>query len=358
METLLLVDGSSYLYRAFHALPDLRSRNNEPTGAIHGVLSMLRRLHKDYHADYSACVFDAKGKTFRDEIYPEYKAHRPKMPHDLAVQIEPLYACIRAMGWPMLIIDGVEADDVIGTLAKRAVDANMRCIISTGDKDIAQLVNSQITLVNTMNNEMLDEANVLAKFGVPPTRMLDYLMLVGDASDNIPGVEKVGPKTAAKWLAHYGSLANIIAHADEIKGVVGDNLRKALGWFDTTRQLITIKCDLDLPIGITDLTPQPQDISQLVQLYERLDMKASLRELRQQMANHQCASVTSENDTQVIAATSENIGATLEHSRIYQTILTESELSDWLVRLDSAQIVSIDSETTSLNPLQAKLVGI
>ncbi len=358
METLLLVDGSSYLYRAFHALPDLRSRNNEPTGAIHGVLSMLRRLHKDYHADYSACVFDAKGKTFRDEIYPEYKAHRPKMPHDLAVQIEPLYACIRAMGWPMLIIDGVEADDVIGTLAKRAVDANMRCIISTGDKDIAQLVNSQITLVNTMNNEMLDEANVLAKFGVPPTRMLDYLMLVGDASDNIPGVEKVGPKTAAKWLAHYGSLANIIAHADEIKGVVGDNLRKALGWFDTTRQLITIKCDLDLPIGITDLTPQPQDISQLVQLYERLDMKASLRELRQQMANHQCATVTSENDTQVIAATSENIGATLEHSRIYQTILTESELSDWLVRLDSAQIVSIDSETTSLNPLQAKLVGI
>ncbi len=358
METLLLVDGSSYLYRAFHALPDLRSRNNEPTGAIHGVLSMLRRLHKEYHADYSACVFDAKGKTFRDEIYPEYKAHRPKMPHDLIVQIEPLHACIRAMGWPMVIIDGVEADDVIGTLAKRAVEANMHCIISTGDKDIAQLVNSHITLVNTMNNEVLDEANVLAKFGVPPTRMLDYLMLVGDASDNVPGVEKVGPKTAVKWLAQYGSLDNIIAHADEIKGVVGDNLRKALNWFDTARQLIAIKCDLDLPIGITDLTPQSQDIPQLVQLYERLDMKASLRELRQQMVNHQSAAVAPANETYGAAARIGNASVVLGHKRIYQTILTESELSDWLVRLDSAQLVSIDSETTSLDPIQAKLVGI
>ena len=267
MKTLLLVDGSSYLYRAFHALPDLRNHRNEPTGAIHGVLNMLRRLHKDYHADYSACVFDAKGKTFRDELYPEYKAHRPSMPHDLAVQIEPLHACIRAMGWPMLIIDGVEADDVIGTLAKQAVKENMRCIISTGDKDIAQLVNSNITLVNTMSNEVLDEANVLAKFGVPPERILDYLMLIGDTADNVPGVHKVGPKTAVKWLAQYGSLDNIIVHADEIKGVVGDNLRKAFDWFDTARQLITIKCDVELPVGIADLESKSQDTEQLILLY-------------------------------------------------------------------------------------------
>ena len=230
MKTLLLVDGSSYLYRAFHALPDLRNRNNEPTGAIYGVLNMLRRLHKDYHADYSACVFDAKGKTFRDDLYPQYKSHRPPMPDDLAAQIPPLYECIRAMGWPMLIVEGVEADDVIGTLAKQAEPENIRSIISTGDKDIAQLVNSRVTLVNTMTNEVLDEAGVLAKFGVPPARMLDYLALVGDATDNIPGVEKVGPKTAVKWLGQYGTLDNLITHAGEIGGVVGENLRKALDW--------------------------------------------------------------------------------------------------------------------------------
>ena len=253
MKTLLLVDGSSYLYRAFHALPDLRNRNHEPTGAIHGVLNMLRRLHKDYHADYSACVFDAKGKTFRDELYPEYKSHRPAMPPDLAIQIEPLLACIRALGWPMLIIDGVEADDVIGTLATQAVKENMQCIISTGDKDLAQLVCPQIKLVNTMTNEELDEVHVKIKFGVPPSLMLDYLMLIGDTSDNVPGVTKVGPKTAVKWLTQYGSLESLVAHTDEIKGVVGDNLRLALSWFETSRQLITIRCDVDLLVKIPDL---------------------------------------------------------------------------------------------------------
>jgi DNA polymerase-1 len=351
MKTLLLVDGSSYLYRAFHALPDLRNRHNEPTGAIHGVLNMLRRLHKDYHADYSACVFDAKGKTFRDELYPDYKAHRPSMPPDLAAQIEPLHACIRAMGWPMLIIDGVEADDVIGTLTKQAVTADMRCIVSTGDKDIAQLVNDKVMLINTMSNEVLDEAGVLAKFGVPPQRMLDYLMLVGDASDNVPGVEKVGPKTAVKWLTHYGSLENIVAHADEIKGIVGDNLRNTLNWFDTARQLIMIKCDVDLPIKITDLAPQPQDTAQLIHWYEKLDMKASLRELRQQMESDQ-----SGNERVPAAGARESAGSA--SSQNYQTILTEAELADWLGRIDTAQFVSIDSETTSLNPMQAKLVGI
>ena len=353
MKTLLLVDGSSYLYRAFHALPDLRNHRNEPTGAIHGVLNMLRRLHKDYHADYSACVFDAKGKTFRDELYPEYKAHRPSMPHDLAVQIEPLHACIRAMGWPMLIIDGVEADDVIGTLAKQAVKENMRCIISTGDKDIAQLVNSNITLVNTMSNEVLDEANVLAKFGVPPERILDYLMLIGDTADNVPGVHKVGPKTAVKWLAQYGSLDNIIVHADEIKGVVGDNLRKAFDWFDTARQLITIKCDVELPVGIADLESKSQDTEQLILLYEQLDMKASLRELRQQSNAGPLNSMDS-----TMTVDGEDNNAIQTGSVTYQTIYTEAELDDWITRLDVAQLVSVDSETTGLDPMQAKLVGI
>ena len=275
------------------------------------------------------------------------------MPHDLAVQIEPLHACIRAMGWPMLIIDGVEADDVIGTLAKQAVKENMRCIISTGDKDIAQLVNSNITLVNTMSNEVLDEANVLAKFGVPPERMLDYLMLIGDTADNVPGVHKVGPKTAVKWLAQYGSLDNIIAHADEIKGVVGDNLRKAFDWFDTARQLITIKCDVELPVGIADLESRPQDTEQLILLYEQLDMKASLRELRQQSNAGPLNSMDS-----TLTVDGEDNNAIQTGSVTYQTICTEAELDDWITRLDVAQLVSVDSETTGLDPMQAKLVGI
>lgn len=357
MKTLLLVDGSSYLYRAFHALPDLRNRHNEPTGAVHGVLNMLRRLHKDYHADYSACIFDAKGKTFRDELYPEYKAHRPAMPHDLAVQIEPLHACIRAMGWPMLIVDGVEADDVIGTLAKQAVETNMRCIISTGDKDIAQLVNPQITLVNTMTNEVLDEANVLAKFGVPPERILDYLMLVGDASDNVPGVPKVGPKTAVKWLVQYGSLANLIAHADEIKGVIGENLRKTLDWFDTARQLITIKCDVNLPVKISELAPQPQDTEALIQLYEKLDMKASLRELQQQAGAYQTNPVGSNHHSGAIMSSIHDDSVSTKPGN-YQTILSEADLEAWLKRLETASLVALDTETTSLDPMQAKLVGI
>ena len=358
MKTLLLVDGSSYLYRAFHALPDLRNRKNEPTGAIHGVLNMLRRLHKDYQADYSACVFDAKGKTFRDELYPDYKAHRPSMPPDLAVQIEPLHACIRAMGWPMLIVDGVEADDVIGTLARQAEQQNMRCIISTGDKDITQLVNPRITLVNTMSNEVMDEANVLAKFGVPPEGMLDYLMLVGDTADNVPGVEKVGPKTAVKWLTQYGSLDNLVAHADEIKGVVGDNLRKALDWFGMSRQLITIKCDVDLPIKLTELELKPQDIEQLIQLYEQLDMKASLRELRQQSDRDSSETVNSAHNQADLTMDSINHPAAQTHAGTYRTIDTEADFDAWIRRLNAAQLVSVDTETTSLSPMQAKLVGI
>ncbi|HBV22099.1 MAG TPA: DNA polymerase I [Nitrosomonas sp.] len=347
MKTLLLVDGSSYLYRAYHALPDLRSHQNKPTGAIHGVLNMLRRLHKDFHADYSACVFDAKGKTFRDEIYPEYKAHRPSMPADLAAQIEPLHACIEAMGWPILIVDAVEADDVIGTLAKKAVAENKRCIISTGDKDMTQLVDAHITLVNTMSNEVLDEEKVYAKFGVKPERMLDYLMLVGDSADNIPGVEKVGPKTAVKWLTQYGSLDNLVAHADDIKGVVGENLRKAIGWFETARKLVAIKCNVELPVTVADLAPKPQDTQRLAALYEELSMKTALQELRQQSG---AASAGTGGDSVQDLQNSLAVN--------YQTILTESQLTEWIDRLNKASLVSIDTETTSLNPMQAQLVGI
>src|SRR3954469_9374723 len=224
-KTLLLVDGSSYLYRAFHAIGELRNSRGEPTNAIYGVLNMLRKLHKDFPADYSACIFDAKGKTFRDDLYPEYKATRAPMPDDLGVQIEPLLETIRAMGWPLLIIDGVEADDVIGTLACQAATKGVRTVVSTGDKDMTQLVNPHVTLINTMSNETLDEAGVEKKFGVKPERFLDYLTLIGDSIDNIPGVDKVGPKTACKWLAQYGSLEEILRRAPDIGGVVGENLR-------------------------------------------------------------------------------------------------------------------------------------
>ncbi len=356
MKTLLLVDGSSYLYRAFHALPDLRNRFNEPTGAIHGVLNMLRRLHKDYQADYSACVFDAKGKTFRNELYPEYKAHRPPMPDNLVAQIAPLHECIRAMGWPMLIIDGVEADDVIGTLAKQAMHENMRCIISTGDKDIAQLVSPQITLINTMSNEILDEGGVLAKFGVPPLRMLDYLALVGDTADNIPGVEKVGPKTALKWLAQYGTLDNIITHASEIGGVVGENLRKSLDWLNKSRELLAIKCDVALPVELHSLGLKPQDTAKLAELYERLDLKTWLKELRQAPGSENNNATPSPSDHPGLTPRRQ---ISVESAPTdYQTILTQSQLDEWVTRIDAAPIVSLDTETTGLNPMQAELVGI
>jgi DNA polymerase-1 len=242
-KTLLLVDGSSYLYRAFHAMPDLRNADGIPTGAIYGMINMLRRLRQDYAADHIACVFDAKGKTFRDDMYPEYKAHRPSMPEDLARQIEPIHEVVRALGWPILMVEGIEADDVIGTLATEATALGLKTIISTGDKDLAQLVNDQVTLVNTMSNETLDRNGVVGKFGVPPERIVDYLTLVGDTVDNVPGVEKVGPKTAVKWLSQYDSLDGVITHANEIGGVVGENLRKALDWLPLARQLVTVKCD-------------------------------------------------------------------------------------------------------------------
>jgi DNA polymerase-1 len=243
MATLVLVDGSSYLYRAFHALPDLRTSKGEPTGALRGVLSMLRRLVIDGKPDYFAVVFDAPGKTFRDDWYPEYKAQRPPMPDPLVAQIGPLHDMVRANGWPLLVVEGVEADDVIGTLARQAKAAGIDTVISTSDKDLAQLVEPGITLINTMSNERLDHDGVVARFGVRPDQVLDLLTLTGDTVDNVPGVSKVGPKTAAKWLAQYGTLDNIVAHADEIGGVVGENLRQARDWLPQGKRLLTVKVD-------------------------------------------------------------------------------------------------------------------
>src|SRR5512139_566654 len=239
--TLVLVDGSSYLYRAYHALPDLRAPDGFPTGAVHGMVGMMRWLRERYPAEHAACVFDAKGKTFRDDWYPEYKAHRTPMPDDLVRQIEPIHEVVRLLGWPVLEVPGIEADDTIGTLARQAAASGHRVIISTGDKDLAQLVTPEVTLINTMSNEKLDVDGVKAKFGVPPERFVDYLTLVGDAVDNVPGVEKVGPKTAAKWIAEHGSLDGVIAAAETIKGAAGENLKKALDWLPQARRLVTVK---------------------------------------------------------------------------------------------------------------------
>ncbi|MGH8704601.1 MAG: 5'-3' exonuclease, partial [Burkholderiales bacterium] len=268
-KTLLLVDGSSYLYRAFHALPELRSPRGEPTGAIYGVVNMLRRLASDHKAGARACVFDAKGKTFRDQEYALYKANRPPMPDELAAQVEPLKETVAALGWPVLSIEGVEADDVIATLAEQAKGAGWHCVISTGDKDLAQLVDEHVTLVNTMSNETLDPGGVTTKFGVPPEKIVDYLALVGDAVDNVPGVEKVGPKTAARWISQYGSLDAVIAHAGEIGGVVGENLRKTLDWLPKGRGLLTVKRDVKLPVRLTELAGRAGDMAQLRGLFER-----------------------------------------------------------------------------------------
>jgi len=349
MKTLVLVDGSSYLYRAFHALPDLRNRHGEPTGAVKGVLSMLQKLRNETSADYIACVFDAKGKTFRDDWYPQYKAHRPPMPDDLVRQIEPLHDSIRAMGWPLLMVEGVEADDVIGTLAKQAEALGIQTVISTGDKDITQLVNPMVRLVNTMSNESLDEKGVQEKFGIKPAQVVDYLTLIGDSVDNVPGVDKVGPKTAVKWLSQYGTLDEVMAHAGEITGAVGENLRKALPWLPTARKLLTIKCDVALPVGIDGLVPQPQNVTALAWLFDRLEFKAWLRELEGR---------GNENDVSTSAPSGQRPASAERPPRQYEAILTFEQLEAWIESIKAAELVSIDTETTSLDPLTAQLVGI
>ncbi|MFZ5485208.1 MAG: DNA polymerase I [Pseudomonadota bacterium] len=348
--TLLLVDGSSYLYRAFHALPDLRNPEGLPTGALYGVINMLRRLRKDYPSARAACVFDAKGKTFRDDLYPDYKAHRPPMPEDLASQIPPIHAAVRALGWPILMVEGVEADDVIGTLTRQAEAAGLASIVSTGDKDLAQLVTAKVKLVNTMTNETLDEAGVLGKFGVPANRIVDYLTLVGDAVDNVPGVDKVGPKTAVKLLTEYGSLDALMARAGEVKGAVGEHLRRALDWLPLGRRLITVKTDVALPVSLADLQWQPEDTARLTELFERYNFRTWLRELRAP-APETAAPVT---DPAPMAPGS----GPEKLERHYETILTEADFSRWLDRLANADLICLDTETTSLDPMQARLVGL
>lgn len=342
-KTLLLVDGSSYLYRAFHALPDMRSPAGEPVNAIFGVLNMLRRLQMDISADYSACVFDAKGKTFRDEWYPDYKANRPAMPADLACQIAPLLEAIRALGWPLLSVEGVEADDVIGTLAKQASASGIATVISTGDKDMAQLVDAHISLVNTMTAEKLDEASVQAKFGVPPERIVDYLSLVGDAVDNVPGVAKVGPKTAVKWIAQYGCLDAIMDHANEITGAVGDNLRAALDWLPMARKLITIRTDLSLDVMIESLAMRPRDVPALVQLFERFQFRTWLREV--QAVDHGLGKGS-------------HTAQPVSSEKHYRVLTALTDLDAYLEEISHADLVSLDTETTGLEPMHSVLVGM
>ena len=382
---LLLVDGSSYLYRAFHAMPDLRNGAGEPTGAIYGMVNMMRRARSELKADHIACVFDAKGKTFRDEMYSEYKAHRSPMPEDLVKQIEPIHAMVKALGWPVLMVSGVEADDVIGTLACQATQAGWETIISTGDKDLAQLVNPSVTLINTMTNEKLDIAGVTEKFGVPPELIVDYLSIIGDAVDNVPGVPKAGPKTAAKWLAEFGNLDNLMANADQVKGVVGENLRATLDWLPQARQLITVKTDCDLSPhlpGLDDLHAKPEDAKLLRELFERYAFKSWLREVEKQLSNPENSSASSPAfdlvggsfENAASASASENVtviattptkalspeASALQDAieRQYECVTDEAALDRWLQKIESAPLTAVDTETTSLDALAAQLVGI
>jgi DNA polymerase-1 len=346
----LLVDGSSYLYRAFHALPDLRNKAGEPTGAIYGVLNMLRRLESDYKADYKAVVFDAKGKTFRDDWFPEYKAHRPPMPDDLVQQIEPLHAAIKAAGWPLLMVDGVEADDVIGTLATNATVEGINTLISTGDKDLTQLVNDHVRWYNTMSNELLNAAGVEAKFGVPPAQIVDYLALVGDTVDGVPGVAKCGPKTALKWLAQYGSLDAIVAHADEIGGVVGQNLRDHIGFLPLGKKLVTVACDLSNLPAPSALTTTPRDTATLRELYTRYQFRTWLGEIDGPEAA--AAVPAREGLTEKPLAPAKPVEVK------YETVFTWPQFDAWLAKVEVAELTALDTETTSLDSFAARIVGI
>ncbi len=332
-------------------MPDLRGPDGGPTGALYGMINMLRRMRKEVTAEYSACVFDARGKTFRDDWYPDYKANRPSMPEDLAKQIEPIHVAVRALGWPLLMIEGVEADDVIGTLCCAAEKHGMNVVVSTGDKDLAQLVTDHVTLVNTMTNETLDRAGVLAKFGVPPERIVDYLSLIGDTVDNVPGVEKCGPKTAIKWLTQYETLDGIVAHADEIKGAVGDNLRRALDFLPMARKLVTVdtNCDLaDQVVSIADTLPaRPESREELRDVFTRHGFKTWLREV-------EIADAVEGPETDVPPApTIEAPG-----EREYDTVQTWEQFDAWLAKIEAAGITAFDTETTSLDPMTAQLVGL
>jgi DNA polymerase-1 len=352
MPKLVLVDGSSYLYRAFHALPDLRTSRGEPTGAIRGVISMLRRLIDDGKPDYFAVVFDAPGKTFRDEWYPEYKANRSPMPDALVAQIAPLHELIRVHGWPILMIEGVEADDVIGTLARQAELQGIDTLISTGDKDLAQLITPHVTLVNTMSNERLDVTTVVDKFSVRADQLLDYLSLIGDSVDNVPGVPKVGPKTAAKWLAEHGTLDNVIANADKIGGAVGENLRGALSWLPQGKRLLTVKTDCALPLAPHELVIHAHDPDKLRELYERFEFRSWLKDAAQNEAEVPPAAAVEERHVEPEAPARQTI------ARDYETVLDDAAFARWLAALQHADLVCFDTETTGLDPMEARIVGL
>ena len=345
---LILIDGSSFLFRAFHAVPPLTNAQGEPTNAVYGVSNMLRKLINDYPTPYFAVVFDAPGKTFRHELYAQYKAHRPPMPDDLRVQIKPLHDLIRALGLPLIMEEGVEADDVLGSLAQNAARQGFEVIISTGDKDMAQLVDDKITLENTMTNTRMDIAGVEEKFGVKPEQIIDYLALMGDAVDNIPGVPKVGPKTAAKWLQQYGSLDNLIAHADEIKGKIGDNLREALPQLPLSRELTTIKCDVALHYSLEDLKRQDADMAALKDQLGQLGFSSWLKTL-----NGEGSATTA---TQASSAQTAAKPAPVDKN--YQCILSQADFDAWLDKLKTAELFAFDTETTSLNYSEAHIVGV
>ncbi|MCH8179869.1 MAG: DNA polymerase I [Proteobacteria bacterium] len=403
--TLLLVDGSSYLYRAFHAMPDLRGPDNVPTGAIHGMVNMLGWIRDHIEAEHAVCVFDAKGPTFRDEWYPEYKAHRPAMPEDLRAQIAPIHEVVKLLGWPVLEVPGIEADDAIGTLARVAVASGHKVVISTGDKDLAQLVNPEVSLINTMAKppEVLDEPGVLAKFGVPPHLIIDYLTLIGDAVDNVPGVEKVGPKTAVKWIGEHGSLDGVMAAADSIKGVAGENLRKALDWLPQGRRLITVKLDCDLSAHVPcwpeleALAMKAPDQHGLLDFYTRFGFRTARAELERLLhgpskspskspskgpskgeapgakaaggkaGKAQAASATAdlfgEPDADVAnseadAADGAPLTRPADRDTRYDTVLTWADFDRWLDRIQAAELVAFDTETTSIEAMRARIVGL
>lgn len=348
---LILVDGSSYLFRAFHALPPLTNSKGQATGAVYGVINMLNKLLEEYKPEHMAVVFDAKGKTFRNDLYQEYKAHRPPMPDELRDQIAPLHELVEALGYPMVVIAGVEADDVIGTYAKHATEQGIETLISTGDKDLAQLVNPHVTLINTMSNLVLDEAGVVTKFDVPPSAIIDYLALMGDTSDNIPGVPKVGPKTAAKWLKQYETLDNLIAHADEIKGKVGESLREHLDKLPLSKELTTIKCDVELELGINDLAMREPQRDKLKEIYTELEFKTWLKNLSADAGTADDAPTTP-------AAVGEQAVTKEKPAGNYETVLNKKAFQRWLKKLEKAEQFAFDTETTSLDYMKARVVGV
>src|SRR6185437_8116707 len=371
MAKLTLIDGSSYLYRAFHALPPLSNATGEPTGALFGVVNMLRATLNE-KPDYAAFVVDAPGRTFRDDLYPEYKANRQPMPDDLRAQVEPMMKIVEALGFPILRVAGVEADDVIGTLATRAAADGIDVEVSTGDKDFAQLVGPRVTLVNTMSRSRLDRDGVVQKFGVPPERIVDYLALMGDSIDNIPGVPKCGPKTAAKWLNEYGSLDDVIARASEVGGKIGENLRAALPQLPLSRQLATIKVDVGLDEGPRDLTLRERNTDALRELYARYEFRQALAELeksgpgtgnrgtdtpkRDASADAPATATEATRSTGMPSPTDPRSPVPAPGS--YELVTTPAQLQAWLAKLRDAELIAFDTETTSLDPMQAQLVGL